>query len=321
MKAAVLYAGQGSQKVGMGKDFYAQVPDFRRVLDQAASAVNFDLLETMFVGPEDVLGETSHTQPALAAFAAGVTEILRKRDIVPAYTAGLSLGEYSALYASGVLDLDTLMKVTAFRGDAMRRAGENCDTLMVALMGAGADKAEEICRKARENAREAGEPYRVSVSNYNSPEQNVISGDRAAVNRAVEIAKSEGIRRCLPLRVSTAFHTPIMDPAAAELKAYVASMVLRPMRIPVIFNVTGKPLPEAGQSGEADAIRKMMAQQIVTGVRMAQTIRYLADHGVDTVIEVGPGKAISGFVKKTAPEVRTITIDTVGDLEKLDDLI
>jgi [acyl-carrier-protein] S-malonyltransferase len=321
MKTAVLYAGQGSQRVGMGKDFYAQVPDFRWVLDRAAAFVDFDLLETMFVGPEDVLGETSRTQPALAAFAAGITEILRRRAIFPSYTAGLSLGEYSALYASGVLDLETLMKATAFRGDAMRRAGEHCDTMMVALMGAGADLAEKVCAEAREEAGKAGEPCRVFVSNYNSPEQNVISGDRAAVLRAVEGAKRAGIRRCLPLRVSSAFHTPVMAPAAAELRNYASSMTLHPMQVPVVFNVTGETLREAGTAGEADGIRRMMAEQVVTGVRMAQTIRFLADHGTDTFIEVGPGKAVSGFVKKTAPGLRTITIDTVSDLEKLDDLI
>lgn len=321
MTIAVLYAGQGSQTVGMGRDFYEQVPAFREVLDKAAAAVDFDLRKVMFEGPEEELNETSRTQPALAAFAAGITRILHERGVRPAYVAGLSLGEYSALYASGVLSLETLMRVTAFRGDAMRRAGAGTDTAMVALMGATAVQAEEICHKATAACRKSGGPSRVSVSNYNSPQQNVISGDRAAVSTAVEIAHGMGIRRCIELKVSSAFHTPIMQPAADELRKYAALMEIKPMQIPVIFNVTGEPLPAAGTAGEADAIREMMASQVVTGVRMTQTIRYLADHGVDLMIEVGPGRAITGFVRKTAPGVKTVTIDNVPDLEKLDGVL
>ena len=299
MNIAFLYAGQGSQCAGMGKDLYEAEPLFRNVIDRADPG--FDLKQIMFDADLETLSETQYTQPALAAFAAGVTAILFENGIRPSYVAGLSLGEYSALHAAGVFDADTLIRLTAFRGRKMQEAAEATDGVMSAILGLPAEKVEEICKKAKT----AGT---VEVANYNTAVQTVIGGERAAVEAAEALAKEAGAKRCMRLKVSSAFHTSFMDPASEALQMYFRKVVFHPMQIPVIFNTVAAPLPEG------EEISQILIRQVKSGVRMKQTIEYLAEQGIDTIIEIGPGKALSGFVKKTAPQIKTFAI---GDVESL----
>ena len=304
MSTAWLFAGQGSQRAGMGKDLYEKYPAFKREIDLAAKQTDFDLKEMMFEAEEAELSKTKYTQPILAAFAAGTVAVLKESGKSADYLAGLSLGEYSALHAAGVFDTETLIKLTAFRGDAMQRAGEGLDTLMCAVLGMEASEVEGLCEKASEKGQ-------VTVANYNATGQYVVSGEKAAVKYLEDLAKEAGAKRCMELKVSSAFHTSFMEPAKKELEKYLDNVTFGEMKIPVIFNTTGRPLEE-GKS-----IREMLERQIVSGVRMEQTIKFLASCGVTNVIEIGPGRVLSGFIKRTAPEIISVNVDSAEDLAKI----
>ena len=296
MKRAFMFAGQGSQRPGMGKDLYEAFPGFAGIIDRA-DAIRPGLRKMMFLDENNQLSETQNTQPALAAFAAGVTAVLYDAGIRPDYLAGLSLGEYSALHAAGVFDVDTLIRVTAFRGKVMQEAGEGKDTCMSAVLGLSADEVRNICEIA--SAQDA-----VSVANYNTPVQTVIAGYTPAVARAEAMAKEAGARRCIRLNVSSAFHTELMEPASQALHSYFESVDFGEMQIPVVFNTTARP-----------AAPGLLERQVKSSVQMVDTIRYLVDVGVEEIIEIGPGAAISGFVRKTDRRIRTVSIDTAEDLK------
>ena len=213
MKLGFLYAGQGSQHPGMGADLYEAYPAFRRVLDAAQAEVDFDIKQTCFEDPEGVLNQTRYTQPCMVAFAAGLTAVLREKGVVPAAAAGLSLGEYSALHAAGVFDAQTAARLTAFRGKAMEEAAGGRDSAMMAVLGLDREPLQAAC----EAAADLGV---VVIANYNCPGQLVIGGDKAAVEKAAALAKEKGAKRCMPLKVSGPFHTPLMKPAGEALERY-----------------------------------------------------------------------------------------------------
>ena len=303
MKRAFMYAGQGSQRPGMGKDFYEVFPAFADAID-IAEAIRPGLRKMMFLDENSQLSETQNTQPALAAFAAGVTAVLYDAGIRPEYLAGLSLGEYSALHAAGVFDVDTLVRVTAFRGKVMQEAGEGKDTCMSAVLGLSAEEVRNICEIA--SAQDA-----VSVANYNTPMQTVIAGYTPAVARAEAMAKEAGARRCIRLNVSSAFHTELMEPASRALHTYFQNITFDRMQIPVVFNTTAETI------APDETVQGLLERQVKSSVQMVDTIRYLADAGVEEIIEIGPGAAISGFVRKTDRRIRTVSIDTAEDMKQL----
>ena len=302
MSLAFLYAGQGSQHPGMGADLYEAHPAFRAVLDTAG--VDFDLKTTMFTDPDGVLNLTEYTQPCMVAFAAGMTALLAERGIVPDYAAGLSLGEYSALQCAGVFTAPQAISLAAFRGKAMAAAAAGRPCGMTAVLGLDREKLQEACRQA------AGAGV-VEIANYNCPGQLVIGGEQAAVDQAAALAKELGAKRCLPLKVSGPFHTSLLAPAGDALREKFRETAFGAMRIPVLFNCLGR------EMGPEDTIPALLGKQVQTSVYMEDTIRRLAELGVDTIVEIGPGKALIGFVKKTAPAIKTYAVETCADLDAL----
>ena len=300
MKLAILYAGQGSQHPGMGKDLYEVYPAFRAAFD--AGELDFDLHKVCFEDPDGVLNQTQYTQPCMVAFAAGVTAVLKEKGIRPDYVAGLSLGEYSALNAAGVLDAKTAIELTAFRGKAMAKAAEGIECGMTAVIALDRETLQACCDKAAALGV-------VQICNYNCPGQLVIGGEKAAVDAAAAAAKEAGAKRCLPLKVSGPFHTTLMHPAGDALAERFKSVAFGPMETPVLFNCLGH------EKSEADTIPALLEKQVQSSVYMEDTLRRLGELGVDTILEVGPGKALTGFVKKTLTGVTCYTVETAAELE------
>ena len=302
MSLAFLYAGQGSQHPGMGADLYEAYPVFKAVLDSAD--VDFDLKTVSFTDPDGVLNQTEYTQPCMVAFAAGMTAILYEMGIRPDYAAGLSLGEYSALQAAGVFTPAQAISLAAFRGKAMASAAAGVPCGMTAVLGLDREKLQQACRQAAD----AGV---VEIANYNCPGQLVIGGEQAAVDKAAGLAKELGAKRCLPLKVSGPFHTSLLAPAGDALREKFKEITFGEMRIPVLFNCLGR------EMGPGDTIPALLEKQVQSSVYMEDTIRRLAELGVDTIVEIGPGKALSGFVKKTAPAIKTYAVETCADVDAL----
>ena len=302
MKLGFLYAGQGSQHPGMGADLYAEYPEFRRVLDSAA--LDFDLKTVSFADPDGVLNETQYTQPCMVAFAVGMTAVLDSMGIRPDVAAGLSLGEYSALCAAGAFSAADAVRLAAFRGAAMAKAAEGVPSAMMAVLGLDREPLQEACDAAAADGC-------VVIANYNCPGQLVIGGMENAVKTAAALAKEKGARRCLPLKVSGPFHTPLMAPAGDALRDYFAGMQFSRLTIPVLFNCLGR------EKSAEDSIPALLIRQVQSSVYMEDSIRRMAELGVDAIIEVGPGKALSGFVKKTVPGLPVYAVETVADVQAL----
>lgn len=304
MKLGILFAGQGSQAVGMGKDLYESCMSFQEI---------FDLLPTeqhpiAFEGPMEQLSDTRNTQPIMVAFAAGVMAELRKAGIQPELAAGLSLGEYSALHAAGVFDAETAIKLVSFRAQEMYKAAKGVDCKMSAVMGFDRDALAECCSLAKD----AGV---VQIANYNCPGQIVIAGESAAVDKCTELAAEKGARRCVPLPVSGPFHTVFMEPAGKALEALFAETTFGPMDFPVIFNAVGR------EKRPSESIAELLVRQVSNSVYFEDTIKTMAAAGIDTIIEVGPGKALSGFVRKTCKEIKCLNIENYeGLLSVIDQL-
>jgi len=317
---AFLYAGQGSQKVGMGKDFYDNSTEFKEVLDSVKDEAGFDLEEICFEDKEGRINNTRYTQACLAGFAAGVTKLLYKEGIKPDYLAGLSLGEYSALHGAGALSSKELVKLVGYRGAAMQDAAKGLDTKMSAVLGMSGDdikpvldeinKAYEEENKERESKGEM--LVSVEISNYNCKGQVVISGASKLVTEAEAKLKEAGAKRCVALKVSSAFHTRYMDPASKALETYFNDskdgllIDERSLDKPVLFNAI------ADLKGD-NKISDLLIAQVKSPVKMEQTILKLKELGVDTIVEIGPGKTLAGFVKKTVDGIKLYSIDSYED--------
>ena len=301
MKLAILYAGQGSQHPGMGKDLYEAYPAFRAAFD--AAELDFDLKRTCFEDPDGVLNQTEYTQPCMVAFAAGVTAVLRENGVQADTLAGLSLGEYSALEAAGVFTAKQAVELAAYRGKAMADAAKGIDCGMTAVLNLDRDALAKCCA-------EAADLGVVQICNYNCPGQLVIGGEKAAVDKAAELAKAAGARRCLPLKVSGPFHTTLMAPAGDALAKRFASEAFGAMQTPVLFNCLGR------EKTDAESIPALLVKQVQSSVYMEDTLRRLGELGVTDILEVGPGKALSGFVKKTlGADVHCTAVETAQELE------
>lgn len=308
MSRAFLFPGQGSQKVGMGRELADAFGAAREVFQEVDDALSQKLSKLMWEGPESDLVLTENAQPAIMAASIAVVRVLEKEmglDVAKhAYlVAGHSLGEYSALCAAGAFSLADTARLLKIRGQAMQSAVPVGQGGMTALIGADIEQAEEV---AKEAAAAGGVCV---VANDNAPGQVVISGTLDALARAGEIAKAKGIKRALPLAVSAPFHCPLMQPAADRMAEALASVTIRPLAVPVLANVTAK------EAGNPDHVRQLLVEQVTGRVRWRESILALRGLTVDTTVEFGGNKVLTGMVKRIDKDLANITLDTPADLE------
>ena len=302
-KIAFMFPGQGSQSVGMGKDLYDNFEAARKVFETADKVLGKSITSICFEGPEEDLKQTINTQPAIVTMSISALEALKSQlNITPNYTAGHSLGEYCAMYAAGVMSLENTFKAIQKRADLM---SEIKGGAMAAVLNA----SEDVVKSGLNEGSKVG--Y-VDVANYNSPVQVVITGDEAAVKAAGEYMLANGARRVVPLAVSGAFHSKYMETAGSKFGDFIKDFELKDARIPVITNV------DASETISGDDFRTKMPKQIYSSVYWTQTIQKMVENGVDTFIEIGPGKVLAGLNKKIAPEA---TVYNIFDKESLEDTI
>ncbi len=303
-KIAFLFPGQGSQSVGMGKDLYDNYEAAKNVFDTADTVLGKSVTKICFEGPEEDLKLTVNTQPSIVTMSIAAMEALRSQvNVVPDYTAGHSLGEYCAMFAAGVMagvmSLETTFKAIQKRADLM---GQTKGGSMAAVLNA----SEEQLKAGLEEGSKVG--Y-VDVANYNSPAQVVITGADDAVNVASDYLLANGVRRVVPLAVSGAFHSKFMEDAGKEFASFVSDLELNDASIPVITNV------DAEASSNSEDFREKMPKQIYSSVHWTQTIQKMVEEGVDTFIEIGPGKVLAGLNKKIAPEAAVYNVFDKASLD------
>lgn len=304
MTSAWIFPGQGSQFVGMARDLDKKYSSAHLVLEAADSVLGFSLSKLMFEGPEDELTDTINAQPALLAHSIAALAALQQAANnslpEPAYTTGHSMGEYSALVASGALDFADGIKLVRARGQAMKRAGTERPGAMAAILGLDDEKIQTVCA-------EAGA---VQVANYNAPGQIVISGEKEAIERAVEGAKKAGAKRAIVLAVSIAAHSELMRPAIDEFRAAVEMTPLRAPRFPVISNVTAQPMTQP------DELRAEMLGQLTRSVQWVKSVEWMEAQGVNEFLELGAKDVLAGLNKRIAKSASTKPIGTVEQIEK-----
>jgi [acyl-carrier-protein] S-malonyltransferase len=303
MKTALLFPGQGSQRVGMGRDLALKFPVAKRTYEEADDALGFAISKLCFDGPEDDLTLTKHTQPAILVTSIAVFRALREKGLQMDVVAGHSLGEWSALVAAGALELRDAVKLTHLRGTYMQEAVPVGQGAMAALMGLDLAATRKVCA----DASQPGEP--VEPANLNGGGQIVISGHAAAIERAIPLAKTAGAKRAVKLAVSAPFHCSLMKPAADKLAAALASTTILTPAVPVVANVTAEPTQDPAQ------IKQLLVQQVTAPVRWEESVQAIAKSGVTRALELGSGAVLKGLVKRIA---ETIDITTIGEPHEVD---
>jgi [acyl-carrier-protein] S-malonyltransferase len=309
MTRAFIFPGQGSQAVGMGKALAEAFAPAREVFQEVDDALSQKLSQLMWEGPESDLVLTENAQPAIMAASLAVVRVLQKEaglDLAKhaRLAAGHSLGEYSALCAAGAFSLADAARLLKARGQAMQSAVPVGEGGMSALLGAEIDQAEEL---AKECAAATGGVC--VVANDNAPGQVVISGSKAAIDKAPEIAKAKGIKRAMALNVSAPFHCPLMQPAADRMREALAAVTIRPLAVPVVANVT------ATETAEPEAIRRLLVEQVTGRVRWRESVLAFRGYGVTAAVEFGGNKVLTGMVKRIDKDLANVTLDAPADIE------
>lgn len=305
MKTAFIFSGQGAQYAGMGKELYDNFDCVKKVFDKADSVLDFKVTDMCF-GEDERLNETEYTQPALLTMSYAIAKLMEEKGLKADYAAGLSLGEYSAHTASGTMSFEDAVKLVRKRGKFMTEAVPKGEGAMCAVLNLGADKIQEVCD-------EVSDIGRCMIANYNAPGQIVIAGDKNAVEKASEAVVEKGAKRAVMLNVSGPFHTSLLKPAAEKLSEELKSVELNDMNIPVITNLTAEVVKDKSE------VKDILVKQVMNPVRWEQSVKKMIELGVDTFVEIGPGKTLSSFVKKAAKEVGAdVSIYNVEDMKTLE---
>ncbi len=297
-KIAIIYPGQGAQKVGMGADFYETYSAARAIFDEAHEALDIDLKDICFKENEKI-HLTEYTQPALVATCLAMTAVLKEAGVKADLTAGLSLGEYAAIATAGAMDPITAIQLVRKRGRFMQQAAPAGEGAMCAILGLETDKILSVVDAYK----------RVSIANYNCPGQIVITGAKAEVMDASALLKEAGARRTLMLKVSGPFHSAFMEPAGEALKKEIDKISFRDLKIPYVANVTADLVRNKEQIGE------FLSKGVSSSVKWQQSMEFMISQGVDTFVEIGPGKTLAGFMKKINPSGRVLNVSCVEDVE------
>ena len=303
-KTAFLFPGQGAQYVGMGQDFYEQIPVCREMFELASKASGLDVPALCFEENEQI-NITEYTQIAMLAAEVAMLKAIEEKGLKPDVTGGLSLGEYGALAASGVMSAEDVFKIVRKRGIYMQEAVPNGGA-MTAVLGLDTETIEKICEETTGT---------VTIANYNCPGQIVITGEEDAVQAAVQKLTEAGAKRCVPLKVSGPFHSPMLVGAGEKLAKELENVEIHDIQIPYIANVTADYVTDKAQ------VKPLLEKQVSSSVKWQQTVERMIADGVDTFIEIGPGKTLSGFMRKINKDMKVINIEKVDDLAKLDEII
>ena len=325
VKTAFLFPGQGSQSVGMGKDLYENFPTARAIFEEADEALGFPLSKLIFEGPEDQLKLTEHTQPAILTVSVAAARLLAERGMTPAFSAGHSLGEYSAHVAAGTLSFADAVRTVRNRGRYMQEAVPPAEGAMAAILGMPADLINDICAQVSDDltplptpditspAAQAFSPNSavVSPANLNSPDQTVISGAVAAVQRVADLCKQAGAKRTVMLAVSAPFHCALMQPAQEALTADLEALVFNDPQYPIACNVDARLITRRAEA------RDCLIRQVTGPVRWVECIQLLIAQGVTQFVEVGPGKVLSGLMRQIDRSQSMLNVEDSASIERL----
>lgn len=301
MKIALIFGGQGAQYAGMGKELYDNFEICRNIFDRADKELDFKVTELCF-NENDDLNKTEFTQPCILTMSTAIYELMKEKGLKGDYAAGLSLGEYSALVASGAFDFDQAVRLVRKRGKFMTEAVPAGVGAMSAVLNLDAGKIQEACD-------EASSVGKVMIANFNAPGQIVIAGEAEAVKKAEELVIEKGAKRTVRLNVSGPFHTSLLKPASEKLNAELNNININDMNFPVVTNLTGDIVSK-------ENIVDTLTKQVMSPVRWEQTVRKFIELGVDTFVELGPGKTLSSFVKKVSRDVSVYNVEDLKSLEK-----